>query len=412
MAARIFQSAFETYRGGAQLGQGGTGFVMKATAASGETVAIKVFRPSHARHSSDARFRNEIRFGEQAGHKNVVRVLDHGAVDLDGAPAPFYVMPLYPQTLRHLMTPRIDHALALKAFQAMLDGVECAHLKSVIHRDLKPENVLASRAGEKIVIADFGAAQFSDSALYEAAKTKLADRLANHRYCAPEQAIPGQPVDQTADIYALGLMLNEMFTGEVMRGSSPTSIGSVAPAYAYLDALVDRMTKQKRSERIQSIATIKSELSDITRVHFARQRVDQLSSAVIQDDGPNDPTFRSPPRIIDRDWDREHLSFTFSAAPPPLWKQIFSINRVGMDMRSVPPAGSWTSGTTFIVRAAADNAQGVVTSYEQHVAMVNAEYARQMNIKHQEQMAAEAQARAAERRNAETRARVLQQIKR
>jgi serine/threonine protein kinase len=63
-----FQTAFDSYKGGRRLGSGGTGFVVEAATSAGEPVAIKVFKPSHARHAADTRFRNEIRFGEQTSH--------------------------------------------------------------------------------------------------------------------------------------------------------------------------------------------------------------------------------------------------------------------------------------------------------------------------------------------------------
>jgi serine/threonine protein kinase len=411
MPKLIFQTAFDTYQGGSQLGSGGTGFVVEATAAStNQQVAIKVFNPSIPRHSSDKRFRNEMKFGEQAAHKNVVQVLDRGVVDIGGKLAPFYVMPLYPQTLRRLMQSAIDPKKVLEIFVALLDGVECAHLLSIVHRDLKPENVLASDDGQLVVIADFGAAQFGDLEHYEAAETKVADRLANFQYCAPEQAIRGAKIDHTVDIYALGLILNEMFTSKVIRGSSPKTIASVAPEFGYLDSLVLRMTMQNPSERLNSIARVKIELSDLSKIQLAKQRVDELG-VVVPDDGLTDPLVRSPIRIVDTDWNNGWLQLKLSAPVSNDWKMLFSRNRVAMNMNSLPTRANWPSFDIVQIPAEAQHARAVLTQYEQHIDSVNAQYAQLATQQHAEKQYRDSQARLEKRREADERAKVLEQLR-
>ena len=78
-----------------------------------------------------------------------------------------------------------DHILPL--FSQLLNGVEAAHLRKVIHRDLKPENILYDPRGNRVIVADFGIAQFQEEELYTAVETKAEDRLANFQYAAPEQ---------------------------------------------------------------------------------------------------------------------------------------------------------------------------------------------------------------------------------
>jgi hypothetical protein len=105
--------------------------------------------------------------------------------------------------------------------------------------------------------------------------------LANFQYAAPEQRVLGT-TDHRADIYALGLILNEMFTNQLLQGSGHKQIGDVAPEYAYLDALVDRMVRQSPAERPASIAKIRAALPpeaflDITR--GKRAAITQLRQA-------------------------------------------------------------------------------------------------------------------------------------
>ena len=109
-------------------------------------------------------------------------------------------------------------------------------------------------------MVDFGIARFTEEALFTAVETRAQDRLANFLYAAPEQRVRGRDVGPVADIYALGLILNEMFTGEVPQGSGHKRIGDVAPQYGYLDTSVDRMIRQSPAERPGSIAEIKREL--------------------------------------------------------------------------------------------------------------------------------------------------------
>jgi serine/threonine protein kinase len=116
-------------------------------------------------------------------------------------------------------------------FDHVLSGVEAAHLNAVIHRDIKPENIPLDRDTGSLVVADFGVAHFTDAELYTVVETGKHDRLANFVYAAPEQRARGQKVDARADIWALGILLNELFTGTLAIGNSYTTIGHVCPDF-------------------------------------------------------------------------------------------------------------------------------------------------------------------------------------
>ena len=165
-------------------------------------------------------------------------------------------MPLAQGSLRNLMADGIHADAVLKYFGQILNGVESAHLQNVWHRDLKPENILVLD-DSRLAIADFGIARFAEEELYTLVNTDQNTRLANFLYAAPEQRNRGAPVDQRADIYALGLILNEMFTREVPHGTDYKIIGSVAPQYAYLDDLVAEMLRQSADARPATIDIIK-----------------------------------------------------------------------------------------------------------------------------------------------------------
>ena len=175
-------------------------------------------------------------------------MVDSGFVLEGDLKMPFYVMPLYEASLRQVLTDNDSGSNRLVLYSEMLNAVEAAHFRSVWHRDIKPENFLCDSTGANIVLADFGIAHFEESELHTAVETKHAARLANFQYAAPEQRQKGGNVDQRSDIYAMGLLLNELFTGEVPQGTGFKRIAESNEAYAYLDDLVDQMIRQNPAD--------------------------------------------------------------------------------------------------------------------------------------------------------------------
>ena len=178
-------------------------------------------------------------------------------MEVSGKRVPFFVMPCFPSTLRQQMRARLTPDSVLPWFEQMLAGIEAAHEMKVWHRDLKPENVLCDPSSNHLVITDFGIAHFAEPLLHTVVETSPDDRVANFQYAAPEQRAFGV-VDHRADIYALGVILNEMFTGEILQGTGHKTISSVAPDFACLDALVDQMVRQSPSDRPASIAEVRA----------------------------------------------------------------------------------------------------------------------------------------------------------
>jgi serine/threonine protein kinase len=250
----IFETAFTHYTGTVILGEGGAGRVYQATDDAGNVFAIKLLDPAKVTSEKRKRFKNEVEFGRRNRHQHIIAVIDDG-VFIDGNKhSPFYVMPLYKGSLRvmplykgslrTLLSTSIPPNKAPVYFAQILDGVEAAHLLKVIHRDLKPENILYDEAQDRLLIADFGIAHFEEELLYTDVETAPNTRLANFQYAAPEQRSRGAQVDHRADIYALGLILNEMFTGMVPHGTGYKTIIRCHAAYGYLDEIVSSMLRQ------------------------------------------------------------------------------------------------------------------------------------------------------------------------
>ncbi len=213
---KTVQTAFSIYDIKESLGQGGAGIVYRVTDEAGDEFAIKVLDSSRATKEKLKRFENEYRFCSQNLHPNIIYVYDSG---ITAENSPFFLMKRYDSSLRP-MVGGLKYPDILKLFSKILNGVEAAHLKGVVHRDLKPENILIKNAGEELVIADFGIAHFTEEELHTIVETKENDRLANFRYAAPEQMLRGLSVDHRADIYALGLIFNELFTGQLAHGTN------------------------------------------------------------------------------------------------------------------------------------------------------------------------------------------------
>lgn len=221
------------------LGEGGAGRVYGGVDSDGMEVAVKLL--TNATSDKRKRFKNEIAFLARNRHANVVAVIDHGLANQEVVRGPFYVMRRYTGSLRGLMNRGIVPQQVLPLFSQILDGVECAHLQNVVHRDLKPENILYDN--NMLAVADFGIASFLDDVMATLVDTSPAQRLANFLYAAPEQRMPGHKVTVAADIYALGLILNEMFTKAVPHGTEYLLIGGAAPGFGFLDTIVAQMIR-------------------------------------------------------------------------------------------------------------------------------------------------------------------------
>lgn len=322
---KALKTAFDTYTIEGQKGAGGSGEVYEVRDSEGAPYAAKILDTAKTSASRLKRFKNEIGFCAKNTHKNVIKVLASGITEKG---ATFYVMPLYSCTLRDLISKGITPAAALPYFEQILSGMGAAHLQGVWHRDLKPENILFSETSGTLVVADFGIAHFEEEELLTAVETKSDERLANFLYSAPEQRVRGQRVDSGADVYALGLILNEMFTGAVPQGSGFRKVSDAVGDYAYLDGLIEPMRHQDSSQR-PSVGDVQRELIARGNEFVSVQRLNSLRSEVISDAEVDDPIVRNPIQLASVDYRQGTMIFTLSAAPPPNWIMAFQNPRGG-----------------------------------------------------------------------------------
>ncbi|WP_439594184.1 Stk1 family PASTA domain-containing Ser/Thr kinase [Microbacterium sp.] len=207
------------YRVRARIARGGMATVYVATDLRLERrVALKVM---HGHLSDDSvfqsRFIQEARAAARLADPHVVNVFDQGQ---DGEMA-YLVMEYLPGvTLRDLLREqrRLTVPQAVTIMDAILSGLAAAHRAGIVHRDVKPENVLLAEDG-RVKIGDFGLARATTANTATGAQL-----LGTIAYLAPELVTRGT-ADARSDIYALGIMLYEMLTGEQpYKGEQPMQI--------------------------------------------------------------------------------------------------------------------------------------------------------------------------------------------
>lgn len=250
-----------------QLGQGGTGTVICAISED-KTYAIKkvplLDEKKKKNKTKNKRFRKEVEYCRHYHSDNIIQIIGAEEIEETGkggkrTTSLLYVMPYYERDLRKTMDDvNLGINEKINLLLKLYGAVEVIHSDGVIHRDIKPENILIGMDNLP-VLADFGIAHFEDFSV-----TKTKDLLANRLYFAPEQ---GKGADQTkitaaVDVFAVGLITNEIFTGSIPRGSNFKTISQAEPLLGDLDDLVRRMTYQDSAKRI-SVSHARLELGRI-----------------------------------------------------------------------------------------------------------------------------------------------------
>ena len=273
------------FRISAKIGQGGMGAVYAAVHRQiGRRAAVKVLHGPLARTADYAgRFLNEARAVNTIRHPGLVEIFDFGQLP-DGT---LYIImeflegeSLRAHERRCGPLPEIKaKAWALQIAQALL----AAHKNGIVHRDLKPENVMlivdpSGEGTERIKVLDFGIAKVAQpaaapdpSADPEGGEfaTAVGTTMGTPKYMAPEQYGDAAKVDGKADVFALGVMLYEMVSGQVpfpktslsAFAETPKSISEVQPSVSpQLGALVHRMLSAKADKR-PTMAEVIAELT-------------------------------------------------------------------------------------------------------------------------------------------------------
>jgi hypothetical protein len=254
-----------------------------------ETVAVKVLRPEIAADAAAVeRFKNELRLARKITHKNVCRIHEfHRAGDTAFISMEF----VEGESLRSLLD-RVEGLSVrhgLKILGQILAGLAEAHAQGVIHRDLKPENIVIARDGT-VKLMDFGIAH-----AVESTATVGGLLVGTPAYMSPEQA-QGLPADARSDIYSLGLVMFEMFTGQ-RAYHAETTLGwiekqvrepapdprSVEPDLPeYLARAMATCLAKDPARRFQAVAELEAALARRGAVDAAAELAPQVPSQLLR----------------------------------------------------------------------------------------------------------------------------------
>ncbi len=266
-----------------KLGEGGMGVVYKAEDAKlKRTVALK-FLPPHVVGSEQdtARFLQEAQAAAALSHPNICTI--HG-IEEDGG-REFIVMEFVDgQTLQEKKH-NLSFKMALEIGIQIAEGIAAAHEKGIVHRDVKPENIMIRKDGI-VQVMDFGLAKLRGATRL----TKEGSTVGTAGYMSPE-AVQGQETDHRSDIFSLGVLLFEMFTGQLpFKGVHDTAIAyeivnvDSLPMSAInpeippeIDAIVLECLEKDPNERTQSARQVAIDLKRFRR-ESSRQRASRVAA--------------------------------------------------------------------------------------------------------------------------------------
>ncbi|MEB2324789.1 MAG: serine/threonine-protein kinase, partial [Sorangiineae bacterium] len=269
------------YQVEAALGEGGMGVVYRARHVRlGRAFAVKVLKRELALDKElSARFIQEARAAAAVTHANVVQITDFGELP---SGQPYFVMELLEGRSLSALIRRggpIPAARAVRIVRQVADALDAAHGAGIVHRDLKPDNIHVGAAiGDRdtVKVLDFGLAKVAGASRL----TRAGVVFGTPSYMSPEQA-SGEAVDHRADVYALGVVMYEMFTGRVpfeadtymgvltkhmyMAPVPPSRLIEAGHELGALEDVTLRCLEKKPAQRFPSMRALIEELDRVTR---------------------------------------------------------------------------------------------------------------------------------------------------
>src|SRR5438309_17710 len=279
-----------------KLGTGGMANVYLAEdEVLGRRVAIKILNDRHAGDDQFVeRFRREAKNAASLSHPNIVSIYDRGEAE-----GTYYIAMEYldGRSLKELIVARgpAPIHLAVDYARQILAAIRFAHRHGIVHRDIKPHNVLVDAEG-RLKVTDFGIARAGASSQM----TEAGSIIGTAQYLSPEQA-KGAPVDQTSDLYSVGVVLYELLTGVVpFSGDTPVEIAmkhlSMVPEPPSarraevprdLDMVVMRALAKDPAERYHSAEEMDADLRRVARGVAISPATEEAATAIISRPPPS-----------------------------------------------------------------------------------------------------------------------------
>ncbi|MFL5923365.1 MAG: Stk1 family PASTA domain-containing Ser/Thr kinase [Gaiellaceae bacterium] len=283
----VFDGRYRIIR---KLGAGGMADVYLAEDQElGRRVAIKILNDRHAADDSFIeRFRREAKNAAGLSHPNIVSIYDRGEAE-----GTYYIAMEYlaGKSLKELILERgpAPVSVAVDYARQILAALRFAHRNGIVHRDIKPHNCLVDSEGH-LKVTDFGIARAGASQM-----TEEGSIIGTAQYLSPEQA-RGTQVDQTSDLYSLGIVLYEMLTGTVpFTGDSPVEIAmkhlsATPPSVSVkrpdvprsVDQVVLRALAKDPAARYQSAEEMDADLERISRGLNVSRETEEAATMVVR----------------------------------------------------------------------------------------------------------------------------------
>ena len=272
-APEELQRDFPLYEIRGILGRGGMGAVYKGWQKSLDRfVAIKILPPGLDDGSAgfSERFKREAKAMAQLQHPGIVAVFDAGTTS--GGLLYFVMECITGTDMQRLAAERgrLDPAEALRITSAVCDALGYAHEHGLIHRDIKPSNIMLDARGT-VKVADFGLAK--STAPETTMLTMSSVAMGTPDFMAPEAFKGVANVDHRADIYAVGVMLYQMLTGEVPRVMFKLPSRCRPELGMRFDALICKALETDPADRFQSAAEMRRELDAVAGALNAKPSV-------------------------------------------------------------------------------------------------------------------------------------------
>lgn len=260
-----------------EIGSGGQSKVYEAKKGEGkETVAIKVIQVKKEYQKKLSRFEQEMKIHEtlsSSGVKNVIPILDSGLIEkAEDEVLGYIVMPKAEVTLHDISRRFVNRLeLSLEVFFGIVNGIKEINNAGVIHRDIKPSNVLFLDQDDlEPLVSDFGICLLKETP--DSERLTSADETVGAKYfMAPEQERGGViEIKESADIYALGKLLNFMLTGNYIHREhideltfTKDEMNADPRCEIIVEEILKRTIVEKEEDRIQNASELFDIISEI-----------------------------------------------------------------------------------------------------------------------------------------------------
>jgi len=263
------------------IGHGGMGSVYLAQQESPRRdVAVKVMKPGVVSSTSLRRFEFEAQVLGRLQHPVIAQIYEAGTFDDGSGTRPYFAMEYISSAKElgdYIESKQLDVRDRLELIRKVCEGIEYGHQRGVIHRDLKPGNILVGVNGQPKII-DFGVARSTDSdAVSATLSTESGQLIGTLQYMSPEQVdLDPADLDTRSDVYALGVILHEVLTGEfpyeltgasitkaaqLIKESKPRRLGEIDAKFkGDLETICLKALEKDRDRRYQSVGDLSEDI--------------------------------------------------------------------------------------------------------------------------------------------------------